>query len=313
MTDIANAPTARPAMNFLVPRTMEEAMQFSTTLSKSDLVPKDFQGKAANILVAVQWGMELGLQPMQAMQSIAVINGRPSLWGDAVIGLVRASGLCEYIYEEVAGDGTSATCRTKRKGDTEEVKRTFTMADAEKAGLKGKQGPWSQYPKRMLQMRARSWCLRDVYPDVLRGVHVAEESQDIEKDVTPTGEIQIPQAKPAETAKPTVDAEIVQSATAAADVSKKPEPTAGATAETTKAAAGNGTTATTNGNGADHGTLASAGQLGLIRKKAEGAEIAEAEILREFKLEKLEGISVATGNLILLFLSDPAGYAGKKS
>jgi hypothetical protein len=57
-------------------------------------------------------------------------------------------------------------------------------------GLKGKQGPWTNYPKRMLQMRARSWCLRDVYPDVLRGVHVAEEAQDMpEKDVTPAASV----------------------------------------------------------------------------------------------------------------------------
>ena len=53
------------------------------------------------------------------------------------------------------------------------------MEDAKRAGLYGKQGPWQQYPKRMLQMRARAWALRDVFPDVLRGVHVAEEAQDL--------------------------------------------------------------------------------------------------------------------------------------
>lgn len=202
----------------LIPRTMEEAMNFSTTLSKSELVPKDFQGKPANILVAIQWGFELGLQPMQSMQSIAVINGRPSLWGDAVIALVRSSGLCQYVYEEIAADGKSATCRTKRTTDEKEVSRTFTMEDAEKAGLKGKQGPWTNYPKRMLQMRARSWCLRDVYPDVLRGVHVAEEAQDLpEKDVTPaTGEPAMVEQPQARSAKPAaIDAEEVKQTPAA--------------------------------------------------------------------------------------------------
>lgn len=308
MTTTTANPTTAMA---LVPRTMDELVAFSHRLSKSELVPSDFRGKEANVFVAIQWGMEIGLQPMQALQSIAVINGRPSLWGDAGLALVYGSGLVESFEEEITAEGT--TCRTKRKGNPKETVRTFTVEDAKKAELWGK-GTYAKYPKRMLQMRARWWALRDAYPDVLRGVAGAEERIDVEIDVTPTNEIKIPQAKPAEPAKGgAVDAEIVQSATAAADVSKKSEPTAGATAETTKAAAGNGTTATTNGNGADHGTLASAGQLGLIRKKAEGAEIAEAEILREFKLEKLEGISVATGNLILLFLSDPAGYAGKKS
>src|ERR1051326_8757368 len=117
MNDLA---AVRPQTLSLVPRTMEEAIKFSSTLAKSDLVPKDFVDKPANILVAIQWGLEFGLQPMQAMQSIAVINGRPSLWGDAVIALVRASEVCEYIYEEIAPDGNSATCRTKRKGEEEQ-------------------------------------------------------------------------------------------------------------------------------------------------------------------------------------------------
>lgn len=160
----------------LAPQNLDEALKFADYLANSDIVPKDFQKKPANILVAVQWGMELGLQPMQAMQSIAVINGRPSLWGDAVIALVRSSPLCEYVYE--SDDGETATCRVKRVGEDEQS-RTFSMTDAGQAGLKGKQGPWSQYPKRMRQMRARSFALRDVFPDVLRGMPMAEEVQDI--------------------------------------------------------------------------------------------------------------------------------------
>ncbi|UVL22418.1 recombinase RecT [Pseudomonas donghuensis] len=171
MSDLAIKPTFS-----LAPQNIDEALRFADFLAASDIVPKDFQRKPANILVAVQWGMELGLQPMQAMQSIAVINGRPSLWGDAVIALVRSSPLCEYVYE--TDDGETATCRVKRVGEDEQV-RTFSMADASQAGLKGKQGPWAQYPKRMRQMRARSFALRDVFPDVLRGMPMAEEVQDI--------------------------------------------------------------------------------------------------------------------------------------
>lgn len=170
----------------LTPKSIDEAMRFAELLSKSSIVPKDFMGNPGNILVAVQWGMELGLQPMQAMQSIAVINGRPALWGDAVIALVRSSPLCEYIYE--TDDGTTATCRVKRRGEEEQV-RTFSMDDAKTAGLAGKTGPWSQHPKRMRQMRARAFALRDVFPDVLRGMPMAEEVQDIrppaERDMGP--------------------------------------------------------------------------------------------------------------------------------
>ncbi len=163
----------------LAPQNLEEAMRFAEIMSKSSIIPKDFANNPGNILVAVQWGMELGLQPMQAMQNIAVINGRPTLWGDAVIGLVRASPLCEYVIEESFED--KAICRVKRRGEDEQL-RIFTVDDAKKAGLLGKQGPWTQYPKRMLQMRARSWALRDVFPDVLRGVQIAEEVMDIEPE-----------------------------------------------------------------------------------------------------------------------------------
>jgi len=170
MSDLAIKPTFS-----LAPQNIEEALKFADYLSKSTIVPKDFANNPGNILVAIQWGMELGLQPMQAMQNIAVINGRPALWGDAVIALVRSSPLCEYIYE--SDDGETATCRVKRRNEEEQF-RTFSMAEAKAAGLAGKQGPWSQYPKRMRQMRARAFAMRDVFPDVLRGMPVAEELQD---------------------------------------------------------------------------------------------------------------------------------------
>lgn len=160
----------------LSPQNFEQALTFSKYLSNSDMVPKDFKGKPENCLIAMQWGYELGMQPLQAIQNIAVINGRPAMWGDAVIALVRSSPLCEYVQE--SDDGSTATCRVKRKGEPEQV-RTFSADDARAAGLSGKQGPWTQYPKRMRQLRARAFALRDVFPDVLRGMPVAEEVMDM--------------------------------------------------------------------------------------------------------------------------------------
>ncbi|WP_211260734.1 recombinase RecT [Pseudoxanthomonas dokdonensis] len=170
----------RQQMDFS-PQTFDQALTFCDYLADSDLVPKDFKGKPANCLIAMQWGAELGLKPLQAVQNIAIINGRPALWGDAVIALVRSSPLCEYITE--SDDGKAATCRVKRRGEPEEV-RIFSMDDAKAAGLAGKQGPWTQYPKRMRQMRARAFALRDVFPDVLKGMPIAEEIMDIQ----PAGE-----------------------------------------------------------------------------------------------------------------------------
>lgn len=161
----------------LSPQTFEQALTFCDYLAESDLVPKDFKGKPANCLIAIQWGAELGLKPLQALQNLAIINGRPALWGDAVLAIVRASPLCEYVTE--SDDGNKATCKVKRRGESEEI-RTFSMDDAKTAGLLGKAGPWTQYPKRMRQMRARAFALRDVFTDVLRGMAIAEEIMDIQ-------------------------------------------------------------------------------------------------------------------------------------
>lgn len=182
--------------NSLAPRNLDEAMKFAEIMSRSNIVPKDYQGNPGNILVAVQWGMEIGLQPLQAMQNIAVINGRPSLWGDSLLALVQGSGLLESFHEEITADG--ATCTVKRKG-MPEAKRTFLREDAKQAGLLGKQGPWTNYPKRMMQMRARAFALRDMFADVLKGMASAEEVSDmpVEKDM---GAAQVVTPAPTKTA-----------------------------------------------------------------------------------------------------------------
>lgn len=181
----------------LAPKDLDEAMRFADMLASASIVPKDYIGKPGNVLVAIQWGMELGLQPMQAMQSIAVINGRPSLWGDAMLALVKAHPAFEWIKEDC--DGNIATCTVKRRGEPE-VTQSFSLEEAKKAGLTGKQGPWTQYPKRMLQMRARGFALRDAFPDALRGVISAEEARDTpaERDM---GAAEVVSSRPA--AQPT--------------------------------------------------------------------------------------------------------------
>jgi len=180
----------------LAPKDLDEAMRFADMLASSSIVPKDYIGKPGNCLVAIQWGMELGLQPMQAMQSIAVINGRPSLWGDAMLALVKAHPAFEWIKEEC--DGNVAICTIKRRGEPEVV-QSFSMEEAKRAGLTGKQGPWTQYPKRMLQMRARGFALRDAFPDALRGVVSAEEARDTpaERDM---GAAEVVSSRPAQAA-----------------------------------------------------------------------------------------------------------------
>lgn len=190
--------TAQKQNFSLAPKDLNEAMRFADMLASSSIVPKDYVGKPGNCLVAIQWGMELGLQPMQAMQSIAVINGRPSLWGDAMLALVKAHPAFEWIKEEC--DGSVAICTIKRRGEPEVV-QSFSLEEAKRAGLTGKPGPWTQYPKRMLQMRARGFALRDAFPDALRGVVSAEEARDTpaERDM---GAAEVVSSRPAQAAAP---------------------------------------------------------------------------------------------------------------
>jgi hypothetical protein len=171
--------TTTPARGLAL-ATFDDAMRFGKMLSESDFAPKDFRGKPASCVLAVQYGSEIGLSPMQAIQCIAVINGRPSIWGDAALALVMASPVCEYVREVVEGDGDKmvATCTAKRRNYPEATVSVFSMADAKRAGLAGKAGPWSQYPRRMMQLRARGFALRDAFPDVLKGLLTAEEAQD---------------------------------------------------------------------------------------------------------------------------------------
>ena len=171
--------TTRNTGMSLAPTNFEEALRFSELLANSDLVPRDFKGRPANVLVAVQWGAEIGLGPLQALQGIAVVNGRPTIWGDAALALVRGHPACVSVREGVDGEGDARTgwCEVTRRGE-EPQRRTFSVDDAKKAGLWGKQGPWQQYPARMLQLRARGFALRDVFPDALRGVITTEEARD---------------------------------------------------------------------------------------------------------------------------------------
>lgn len=163
--------------------------RWAQCVAKSGMAPKGMESPEA-IVVATQMGLEIGLTPMAALQNIAVINGRPALWGDAQLGVVRATGELEKFDEwyEVGGkrqtrnpqqftDDVAAVCVVKRRGYPEQ-EGTFSIADAKRAGLIGK-NLWNQYPARMLRFRARSFVLRDQFGDALKGLLSAEEADDI--------------------------------------------------------------------------------------------------------------------------------------
>jgi hypothetical protein len=165
----------------------EHYMNVALQLSKSSLVPKNMIGKPADILLAMEMGLQLGIPMTQAIQDIAVVNGKPTLYGDGLLAAVQGHRDYEWIKEhfnEATGDALAAVCVIKRKNHEARAVE-FSVADAKKASLWGKSGPWSQYPKRMLQMRARGFCIRDVFADALRGIKTEEEVSDyIDGEVT---------------------------------------------------------------------------------------------------------------------------------
>jgi len=173
----------------LAPKTMGEAMEMAKMLSGSQMVPKNYQNKPQDTLVAMMMGSELGLNPIQALQNIAVINGKPAIYGDALLALVQNHPRFGGHEESFDEQTMTATCTVWRKGESKQHTQTFSKADADKAGLWGKQGPWTQYPKRMLMWRARGYALRDKFADALGGLITVEEAQDIpeamERDMGP--------------------------------------------------------------------------------------------------------------------------------
>lgn len=170
------------SISAIVPQSIEEVYRVAKCISESGLAPNGMR-TPEQVTVAILTGLELGLPPMFAIQKIAVINGRPSIWGDAVPALLWARGFRIREWHDGEGDKLTAHCEVTRPTG-EVIARSFGVAQAKKAGLWAKSGPWSQYPDRMLQMRARGLACRDGAPDVLSGLYLAEETQEMH-DVTP--------------------------------------------------------------------------------------------------------------------------------
>jgi hypothetical protein len=143
-------------------------------------------------LIRLQAGLELGLTPIWSLTNIMVTNGRPSVWGDALLGLVLQHPDCQDVIETFTGTGDdlTAVCEVHRRGRLP-IKRTFSVNDAKRAGLHGK-NVHNAYPKRMLQMRARSWACRDAFADALRGLAVVEDNY-----TSPPDDVKVSTAKPA--------------------------------------------------------------------------------------------------------------------
>lgn len=261
----------------LAPRTMQEAVEFAKVMADSDMVPKDFRGKPGNVLVAVQMGAEVGLGPMSAIQNIAVINGKPGLYGDAGKALLLAAG-CLIEEDDIAiiKKTRSGRCRITRPGRPP-VERTFSEENARTAKLWGKEGPWTTNPERQMAWRAFWFAARDAAADILKGLGGREELRDItEIDVTPMAppEVEQPKAK-SESSPPASGSE-------------------SSVGQTTQAA------------GAGDAKPLTEGQVKVLKAKLENATLSSAEFQKKWGVPLEVGQSVDV-NAVLAWIQNPQG------
>lgn len=184
----------------VLPRNVEEMEKVAIVFSKSGLVPAAFANNPAAVFTALQLGFELGMRPMQALRSIMVIDGRPTVFGDAMLALCKQSGVFDHQRYKVewTGKGETRVCAvTVARLGCPPFTATFSLADAKQAGLLGKKGSMYQFwPDRMLRARALAFALREVFTEILMGMYAAEELQDSPKYIDNTA------GTPTETAEP---------------------------------------------------------------------------------------------------------------
>lgn len=176
-----------PIVFSTMPVTVQEAIKLSEMIASSDLAPKQFKGNAGNCYIAIQMGAEVGISPMQSIQNICVINGRPAIYGDMGKALLLSRGcrIQERDIKQIRETGEAVCEITRPDGKTKAV-RTFSMADAETANLTKKEGPWKTDPYRMLAWRAFWFCARDIAADYLKGLRGAEEVRDyVDTEIVP--------------------------------------------------------------------------------------------------------------------------------
>lgn len=191
----------------MAPRNFEEAERLANIIANSGVCPTSLRGRPSDVLVILQMGHELRLQPMQALRTLGCINGLPFAYGDGFLALIKRHPDFIDIDERIEGDITSgdatAYCTMTRRGQEPQT-RQFSIKDAMRAGLWKKAGVWTQYPQRMLQHRARTYAGKDVFPDAVFGLM----SEDEARSVTVQHDVPTPQNKGLQGLKETLKAKV---------------------------------------------------------------------------------------------------------
>ena len=193
---------------------MDKAYKFATIMAKSDIIPEHYRGKPENVFIAVQTAYRMNLDPMLVMQNTFTISGKLGMNSTFAISLANSSGLfiggirykVKTLDENIEGEVTfynngtkdkkkvqfsniQVTAYTNLKSNGEEISYTIGMKEAIAEGWTTKAGnKYQSLPTLMLSYRAATLLIRTHAPEVMNGMHVVEEIEDVQasvRDVTP--------------------------------------------------------------------------------------------------------------------------------
>lgn len=175
--ETALVPRQRAPLEF-EPQNFSDAWRMAEVFSQSALVPKHLRGKPHDVMLTILHGRELGISPVRAMQMIHVIEGKPGVEAKLAVALVKKErSLCRYFIR-LESTNERAVYETQREGEPAPIRQEFTIEDAERAGLLGKDN-WTKYPGAMLRARASMALARDVYPDLVGNLYDQDELDEI--------------------------------------------------------------------------------------------------------------------------------------
>jgi hypothetical protein len=192
--------TTRPCSIYAGMEAFDNAQRIAKSLASSSLVPPQFQGQQgyANCLVALEIAGRMNLSPLQVMQNLHIIHGRPSWSSQFIIGLINGCGRFEPLQYRVTGKGDDLACQCVAKEistGAELEGPTVTMAMAKAEGWATKSGSkWRTMPDLMIRYRAAAMWGRLYIPDMLIGISYSQEEV---MDIEPITVEDAPQPEPA--------------------------------------------------------------------------------------------------------------------
>jgi len=160
---------------------MDKAYKFACIIAKSDIVPAHYKGKPENVFIAVQTAYRMNLDPMMIMQSTFVVSGKLGMTSAFAISLANSSGLLDGgIRYRIDGSDAQlkVTAYTNLKKNGEEISFTISMREAQAENWT-KNPKYKTLPELMLRYRAATLLIRTHIPEVLNGMHMVEELEDV--------------------------------------------------------------------------------------------------------------------------------------